>query len=148
MNECVWKSIFTTQIWGLQFAHRKCIQRWCNKKGGITCEICNQVLYFAYSQYIPPNTFLWDSVFIVWLVSFIYQHYSLILMDCNLISTFKFKHQSTTMKLNSLDPIELNMIKMIGFVNMFFAPNSSCHDHLFSILLSRYIHQITQSLLQ
>ncbi|KAL3506841.1 hypothetical protein ACH5RR_032223 [Cinchona calisaya] len=27
----------------LKFAHRKCIQRWCNKKGDITCEICNQV---------------------------------------------------------------------------------------------------------
>lgn len=27
----------------MQFAHRKCIQRWCNKKGNITCEICNQV---------------------------------------------------------------------------------------------------------
>lgn len=28
---------------GKQFAHRKCIQKWCNKKGDITCEICNQV---------------------------------------------------------------------------------------------------------
>ncbi|XP_059655130.1 uncharacterized protein LOC132302297 isoform X2 [Cornus florida] len=27
----------------LKFAHRKCIQKWCNKKGDITCEICNQV---------------------------------------------------------------------------------------------------------
>ncbi|XP_020261525.1 uncharacterized protein LOC109837615 [Asparagus officinalis] len=34
----------------MKFAHRKCIQRWCNKKGDITCEICNQVYapnYFA-----------------------------------------------------------------------------------------------------
>lgn len=30
-------------ICNVQFAHRKCIQRWCNKKGNITCEICNQV---------------------------------------------------------------------------------------------------------
>ncbi|RWW12369.1 hypothetical protein GW17_00023964 [Ensete ventricosum] len=28
----------------MQFAHRKCIQKWCNKKGNITCEICNQVV--------------------------------------------------------------------------------------------------------
>nr|GEW53185.1 zinc finger, RING-CH-type, zinc finger, RING/FYVE/PHD-type [Tanacetum cinerariifolium] len=37
----------------LKFAHRKCIQKWCNKKGDITCEICNQV----YSpDYTPPPT--------------------------------------------------------------------------------------------
>ncbi|CAN6485413.1 unnamed protein product [Victoria cruziana] len=33
----------------LKFAHRKCIQRWCNKKGDITCEICNQVYAPNYS---------------------------------------------------------------------------------------------------
>lgn len=27
-----------------QFAHRACVQRWCNEKGDITCEICNQVM--------------------------------------------------------------------------------------------------------
>ena len=27
----------------MQFAHRKCVQRWCNEKGDITCEICHQV---------------------------------------------------------------------------------------------------------
>ncbi|KAK9159550.1 hypothetical protein Syun_005891 [Stephania yunnanensis] len=36
----------------LKFAHRKCIQRWCNKKGDITCEICNQVYTPDYS--LPP----------------------------------------------------------------------------------------------
>ncbi|KAK1577736.1 hypothetical protein Q3G72_024370 [Acer saccharum] len=36
----------------LKFAHRKCIQRWCNKKGNITCEICNQVFSPNYS--LPP----------------------------------------------------------------------------------------------
>nr|CAD1832216.1 unnamed protein product [Ananas comosus var. bracteatus] len=36
----------------LKFAHRKCIQRWCNKKGDITCEICNQVYAPNYS--LPP----------------------------------------------------------------------------------------------
>ncbi|XP_057957258.1 uncharacterized protein LOC131150517 [Malania oleifera] len=36
----------------LKFAHRKCIQKWCNKKGGLTCEICNQVYSPNYS--LPP----------------------------------------------------------------------------------------------
>ncbi|KAK6146354.1 hypothetical protein DH2020_020223 [Rehmannia glutinosa] len=35
-----------------RFAHRKCIQRWCNKKGDITCEICNQV--FSPNYNCPP----------------------------------------------------------------------------------------------
>ncbi|XP_010672410.2 uncharacterized protein LOC104888989 isoform X1 [Beta vulgaris subsp. vulgaris] len=38
----------------LKFAHRKCIQRWCNKKGDITCEICNQV--FSPNYTIPPRS--------------------------------------------------------------------------------------------
>lgn len=37
----------------LKFAHRKCIQKWCNKKGDITCEICNQVFTPDYSP--PPK---------------------------------------------------------------------------------------------
>ncbi|GAB4825480.1 hypothetical protein Ancab_008353 [Ancistrocladus abbreviatus] len=36
----------------LKFAHRKCIQRWCDKKGDITCEICNKVFSPNYS--LPP----------------------------------------------------------------------------------------------
>ncbi|THF98809.1 hypothetical protein TEA_026599 [Camellia sinensis var. sinensis] len=28
----------------LKFAHRKCVQRWCNEKGDITCEICHQMV--------------------------------------------------------------------------------------------------------
>ncbi|XP_057778036.1 uncharacterized protein LOC130997470 isoform X2 [Salvia miltiorrhiza] len=36
----------------LKFAHRKCVQRWCNKKGDITCEICNQV--FSPNYICPP----------------------------------------------------------------------------------------------
>nr|GME07911.1 Protein involved in mRNA turnover and stability [Ipomoea batatas] len=36
----------------LKFAHRKCIQRWCNKKGDITCEICSQV--FSPNYTLPP----------------------------------------------------------------------------------------------
>ncbi|XP_021774849.1 uncharacterized protein LOC110738738 [Chenopodium quinoa] len=37
----------------LKFAHRKCIQKWCNKKGDITCEICNQV--FTPNYTLPPK---------------------------------------------------------------------------------------------
>ncbi|XP_020596944.1 uncharacterized protein LOC110036758 [Phalaenopsis equestris] len=37
----------------LKFAHRKCIQKWCNKKGDITCEICNQMYAPNYSA--PPS---------------------------------------------------------------------------------------------
>ncbi|KAJ0752981.1 putative E3 ubiquitin-protein ligase MARCH [Helianthus annuus] len=36
----------------LKFAHRKCIQKWCNKKGDITCEICNQIYSPDYA--LPP----------------------------------------------------------------------------------------------
>ncbi|OMO99497.1 Zinc finger, RING-CH-type [Corchorus capsularis] len=41
------------EVGKFKFAHRKCIQRWCNKKGGITCEICKQVFSPNYS--IPPT---------------------------------------------------------------------------------------------
>ncbi|KAG6787048.1 hypothetical protein NC652_007094 [Populus alba x Populus x berolinensis] len=27
----------------VKFAHRECIQRWCNEKGNTNCEICLQV---------------------------------------------------------------------------------------------------------
>ncbi|KAL3654232.1 hypothetical protein CASFOL_003913 [Castilleja foliolosa] len=33
----------------LKYAHRKCVQHWCNEKGDITCEICHQ-------QYQPGYT--------------------------------------------------------------------------------------------
>lgn len=29
----------------LQYAHRSCVQRWCNEKGNTMCEICQQVDY-------------------------------------------------------------------------------------------------------
>ncbi|KAI7979182.1 hypothetical protein LOK49_Contig464G00001 [Camellia lanceoleosa] len=37
-----------------QFAHRKCIQRWCNKKGDITCEIWSQV--YSPNYILPPKS--------------------------------------------------------------------------------------------
>uniref|UniRef100_A0A2P2L6I2 Uncharacterized protein MANES_06G092200 n=1 Tax=Rhizophora mucronata TaxID=61149 RepID=A0A2P2L6I2_RHIMU len=33
----------------LKFAHRKCVQHWCNEKGDITCEICHQVIHNLHS---------------------------------------------------------------------------------------------------
>ncbi|KAF5754580.1 putative E3 ubiquitin-protein ligase MARCH [Helianthus annuus] len=36
----------------MQFAHRKCIQKCCNKIGDITCEICNQ--FYSLDYTIPP----------------------------------------------------------------------------------------------
>ncbi|KAJ8772981.1 hypothetical protein K2173_028158 [Erythroxylum novogranatense] len=38
----------------LKFAHRKCVQRWCNEKGDITCEICHQPYQPDYTAPPPP----------------------------------------------------------------------------------------------
>ncbi|KAJ9163607.1 hypothetical protein P3X46_023257 [Hevea brasiliensis] len=38
----------------LKFAHRKCVQRWCNEKGDITCEICHQPYEPGYTAPPPP----------------------------------------------------------------------------------------------
>lgn len=35
-----------------QYAHRRCVQRWCNEKGDTTCEICHQVLLLFLSLYL------------------------------------------------------------------------------------------------
>ncbi|KAL6543689.1 hypothetical protein OROGR_010189 [Orobanche gracilis] len=37
----------------LKYAHRKCVQYWCNEKGGITCEICHQLYHPGYTA--PPR---------------------------------------------------------------------------------------------
>ncbi|XXG38948.1 hypothetical protein AAC387_Pa01g0034 [Persea americana] len=37
----------------LKFAHRECVQRWCNEKGDITCEICHQQYRPGYTA--PPS---------------------------------------------------------------------------------------------
>ncbi|KAL2462877.1 RING/FYVE/PHD zinc finger superfamily protein [Forsythia ovata] len=36
----------------LKYAHRKCVQRWCNEKGDVTCEICHQSYQPGYTA--PP----------------------------------------------------------------------------------------------
>ncbi|ONI30814.1 hypothetical protein PRUPE_1G274900 [Prunus persica] len=37
----------------LKYAHRKCVQHWCNEKGDITCEICHQTYQPGYTA--PPR---------------------------------------------------------------------------------------------
>lgn len=39
----------------LQYAHRKCIQRWCNEKGDTICEICLQVKMLSWIMQINFN---------------------------------------------------------------------------------------------
>ncbi|XP_010476475.1 PREDICTED: uncharacterized protein LOC104755722 [Camelina sativa] len=38
----------------LKYAHRKCIQRWCNEKGNTLCEICHQPYQAGYTSPPPP----------------------------------------------------------------------------------------------
>ncbi|KAH9773898.1 RING-CH-type domain-containing protein [Citrus sinensis] len=38
-----------------QYAHRKCVQHWCNEKGDITCEICHQQYKPNYTAPPPPR---------------------------------------------------------------------------------------------
>ncbi|XP_039057035.1 uncharacterized protein LOC120200207 [Hibiscus syriacus] len=38
----------------LKFAHRKCVQRWCDEKGDIICEICHQSYEPGYMSPPPP----------------------------------------------------------------------------------------------
>ncbi|XAR55998.1 Ubiquitin--protein ligase [Bertholletia excelsa] len=37
----------------LQYAHRKCVQHWCNEKGDTTCEICHKPYQPGYTA--PPH---------------------------------------------------------------------------------------------
>ncbi|CAI0431485.1 unnamed protein product [Linum tenue] len=38
----------------LKYAHRKCVQRWCNEKGDIICEICHKPYQPGYTAPPPP----------------------------------------------------------------------------------------------
>ncbi|XP_064976449.1 uncharacterized protein LOC135618919 [Musa acuminata AAA Group] len=46
-------SVKFSQVFLSRFAHRTCIQRWCNKKQNITCETCNQI--FGPNYIVPPS---------------------------------------------------------------------------------------------
>lgn len=39
----------------LKYAHRRCVQRWCNEKGDTVCEICHQLFKPGYTA--PPPLF-------------------------------------------------------------------------------------------
>ncbi|XP_057516153.1 uncharacterized protein LOC130797556 isoform X1 [Amaranthus tricolor] len=38
----------------LKYAHRKCVQKWCNEKGDTICEICHQPYQPGYTAPPPP----------------------------------------------------------------------------------------------
>ncbi|XP_057427739.1 uncharacterized protein LOC130721032 isoform X1 [Lotus japonicus] len=44
----------------LKYAHRRCIQRWCNEKGDTTCEICHQPFKPGYTA--PPPLFQFGRI--------------------------------------------------------------------------------------
>ncbi|KGN57446.1 E3 ubiquitin-protein ligase MARCH2 isoform X2 [Cucumis sativus] len=44
----------------LKYAHRKCIQRWCNEKGDTICEICHQDFKPGYTS--PPPVFYYGDI--------------------------------------------------------------------------------------
>ncbi|VFQ92230.1 unnamed protein product [Cuscuta campestris] len=44
----------------LKYAHRKCVQHWCNEKGDTTCEICHQPYQPGYTA--PPQAQPEDSI--------------------------------------------------------------------------------------
>ncbi|CAL5338634.1 unnamed protein product [Camellia sinensis] len=44
----------------LKYVHRRCIQRWCNKKGDSVCEICHQPFKPGYTA--PPPMFQLGSI--------------------------------------------------------------------------------------
>ncbi|KAE8665860.1 hypothetical protein F3Y22_tig00112523pilonHSYRG00020 [Hibiscus syriacus] len=60
----------------LKFAHRKCIQRWCNEKGDLICEICHQ--FFFSSHYLVTFVVIW-CITCEWTVSCSSLGYQLIL---------------------------------------------------------------------
>ncbi|KAK8978108.1 hypothetical protein V6N11_062905 [Hibiscus sabdariffa] len=42
----IWRHL----VHAVAFAHRKCVQRWCDEKGDITCEICHQYFVSSHSS--------------------------------------------------------------------------------------------------
>ncbi|KAI3462580.1 hypothetical protein Pfo_019243 [Paulownia fortunei] len=44
----------------LKYAHRKCVQRWCNEKGDTICEICHQQFKPDYTA--PPPLFHYGGI--------------------------------------------------------------------------------------
>ncbi|KAF6163520.1 hypothetical protein GIB67_002525 [Kingdonia uniflora] len=44
----------------LKYAHRRCVQRWCNEKGDTTCEICHQPFKPGYTA--PPKLYHYGAI--------------------------------------------------------------------------------------
>ncbi|PON47043.1 Zinc finger, RING-CH-type [Trema orientale] len=44
----------------LKYAHRRCVQRWCDEKGDTICEICHQQFKPAYT--VPPPLFQFGRI--------------------------------------------------------------------------------------
>lgn len=44
----------------LKYAHRRCVQRWCNEKGDTMCEICHQQFKPGYT--VPPPLFQFGRI--------------------------------------------------------------------------------------
>ncbi|XP_042500931.1 uncharacterized protein LOC122078840 [Macadamia integrifolia] len=44
----------------LKYAHRRCVQRWCNEKGDTMCEICHQQFKPGYTA--PPKLFHYGGI--------------------------------------------------------------------------------------
>ncbi|XP_057810834.1 uncharacterized protein LOC131025204 isoform X1 [Salvia miltiorrhiza] len=54
----------------LKYAHRKCVQYWCNEKGDITCEICHQPYQSGYTAPArPPSDETSIDIGSVWQIS-------------------------------------------------------------------------------
>ncbi|KAI3467346.1 hypothetical protein Pfo_024009 [Paulownia fortunei] len=54
----------------LKYAHRKCVQYWCNEKGDITCEICHQPYQPGYTAVPrPPSDETTIDIGGVWQIS-------------------------------------------------------------------------------
>jgi len=48
----VYRNSVYSFIFHVQYAHRACVQRWCNEKGDTTCEICHEV-GLSFLSFIP-----------------------------------------------------------------------------------------------
>ncbi|WOL00290.1 hypothetical protein Cni_G09003 [Canna indica] len=46
----------------VKFAHRECIQRWCDEKGSNVCEICLQVFEPGYTYTVPQTKSMVDVI--------------------------------------------------------------------------------------
>ncbi|XP_076955467.1 uncharacterized protein LOC143630295 isoform X2 [Bidens hawaiensis] len=90
----------------LKYAHRQCVQRWCNEKGNTTCEICLQPYKPGYTS--PPQLFHYSGfpfpinfrlMFIQFAIFIIKQH---ILNEI----PFYFRVQFSSMVDTNLDSLE------------------------------------------